>query len=341
MSMTDFIVLDATCSGDREAWLAIWNDSDHREPFAHPTYVALFAGDGRPLCAVSQSRALMLPFILRPIDPGSSELHDIISPYAYGGPFGASSDVRGLKSFWDELTHWASAHNVVSEFIRFSLHASNRGYPGEVRTGQDNVVRSLSPTIEDIWRDAEHKVRKNVQKAERCGVVVHRDDDTLLFDEFWNIYRSTMDRRDAAARYYFEREFFEAVHQMKGSFTYFHATLQGEVISSELVLSSARYAYSFLGGTRAEQFAVRPNDLLKYRIIQWAKESGREAFVLGGGYGCNDGIFRYKQSFAPQGGKPFFTGRRILNPAAYARLVDARAMTSTTVDSSFFPAYRA
>jgi hypothetical protein len=152
-----------------------------------------------------------------------------------------------------------------------------------------------------------------------------------------------MDRREANARYYFDRDFFRAIHAMGGSFTYFHALLQGQVISTELVLLSARRAYSFLGGTRAEHFSARPNDLLKYRVMAWSKDTGREAYVLGGGFGGNDGIFRYKQSFAPDGTVPFFTGRRVLDATAYAQLVDARshAGASRAADPSFFPAYRA
>jgi hypothetical protein len=338
--MSDFVVLDAACRQDREAWLAIWNRSAHREPFAHPAYVTLFAANGRALCAIGRAGALMVPFILRPID-GTDGLHDVISPYAYGGPFGSTADLACVERFWQDLTQWEAEHRVVSEFMRFSLDASIAGYPGQARSGQDNVVCSVRPTLDEIWRNVEHKVRKNVQKADRSGITVESDHGAQRFDDFWEIYRTTMDRRAAAAQYYFEREFFDTIHEMSGSFTYFHALLRGEVISSELVLLSSTRAYSFLGGTRADHFALRPNDCLKHRIICWTKESGREAYVLGGGYGCNDGIFRYKQSFAPNGTVPFFTGRRILNLSAYMQLVDARRVAAGVSDSGFFPAYRA
>ena len=38
--------------------------------------------------------------------------------------------------------------------------------------------------------------------------------------------------------------------------------------------------------------------------------------MLGGGYGADDGIFRYKRSFAPHGLVPFFVGRRVLAAGA-------------------------
>jgi hypothetical protein len=59
--------------------------------------------------------------------------------------------------------------------------------------------------------------------------------------------------------------------------------------------------------------------------------------VLGGGYGADDGIFRYKRSFAPRGLVPFFTGSRILEPELYDELT---ARVGNTRDGAFFPAYR-
>ena len=59
--------------------------------------------------------------------------------------------------------------------------------------------------------------------------------------------------------------------------------------------------------------------------------------MLGGGYGADDGIFRYKRSFAPHGLVPFFVGRRVLEPELYDELT---ARVGGAGEGAFFPAYR-
>nr|WP_240148372.1 GNAT family N-acetyltransferase [Diaminobutyricibacter tongyongensis] len=216
-------------------------------------------------------------------------------------------------------------------------------YPGTVEVRQDNVVCDLGLEPDALWMSFDQKVRKNVKKAQRSGVVVEVDTTGSRFDEFIAIYEATMDRRGADGGYYFQREFFEAIHrEMPGQFAYFHALLDGAVISTELVLLSQESGYSFLGGTLDHAFAVRPNDLLKYEVMRWLAESGRRWFVLGGGYEAGDGIFRYKRAFAPNGIRPFAVGMRIIDPDSYRRLVEHRqAEQAEPLRQGFFPEYRA
>lgn len=116
----------------------------------------------------------------------------------------------------------------------------------------------------------------------------------------------------------------------------------GRVIATELVLCSSKYAYSFLGGTMDEYFALRPNDFLKNEIIKWCYETGREKLVLGGGYHMDDGIYRYKRSFSSAPDMPFYTGRHVFNPNAYERMISERKKEDASFDmnASFFPLYR-
>lgn len=130
-------------------------------------------------------------------------------------------------------------------------------------------------------------------------------------------------------------------------FIYFHAVSDKKIISSELVLISADRVYSFLGGTDRNSFELRPNDLLKYEILLWAKRQGKSNFVLGGGYQPDDGIYNYKLAFAPKGSVPFFIGRRVLANDIYDRLVKNKIeqlpppKQELLQNSQYFPKYRA
>ena len=41
--------------------------------------------------------------------------------------------------------------------------------------------------------------------------------------------------------------------------------------------------YSFLGGTNESYFNMRPNELLKLKVLEWARENDYTFYVLGGG----------------------------------------------------------
>jgi hypothetical protein len=318
-------------------WLAHWEAWPAREAHAHPAYARLYEDDAsRAHCAAWRSSEgnVLYPFLLREIP--ETDARDTITPYGYGGAFvwGGSRDALAAR-FWPAYDAWASAERVVSEFVRFSLFEDELlPYPGEREQKLVNVVRTLAPDEVALWSDVEHKVRKNVKKARRSGVSVVFDETAERLDDFLGLYAHTLERRDAASRYAFPRAFFERIRdELRGSFVFAHALQEDRVVSSELALVSEHSVYSFLGGTHSDAFDLRPNDLLKYELILWSKRRDKRDFVLGGGFESDDGIFRYKRSFAPNGLVPFLVGRRVLDPARYAELAGG-------AESESFPAYR-
>lgn len=311
---------------DDPRWLERWSAWTEREVHAHPEYVRLFEEDGaRALCAVDDG--VLYPLLLRR-DPV-----DVVSPYGYGGAFRTGD--ADADAFWAAFDAWASERGAVSELVRLSLFPERLlAYPGEREQRLVNVVRDLTPSEEELWADYEHKVRKNVKKARRSGLVAEIDEAGARLDDFVRLYEHTLDRRGAAARYRFPRAFFERIRdRLAGHAVFAHVLHEGRVVSSELALLSATTAYSFLGGTDEAAYELRPNDLLKHELMLWAKAAGKHRFVLGGGHEPDDGIFRYKRSFAPGGLVPFEVGMRVLDPERYAELAGDR-------QTAFFPAYR-
>lgn len=356
--MLEFQIWDAADPHERKAWIDRWEQWPAREIFAHPDYVRLSAGPhDRAFCASASTGGshVLYPFLLRALggepycDISLRDCTDISTPYGYGGPFGwgAEWDCEPLCAFWRAFDTWTAKSRIVSEVVRLSLFSETLvEYTGNRRVISDNVVRVLM-SEGDMWRDFEYKVRKNVTKARASGVTVRIDEKGDRLDEFLAIYTGTMNRRNAGETYYFPREYFERIHaDLKGQFAYFHASVGGAVISTELVLVSADRIYSFLGGTDAAWFHVRPNDLLKVEIMNWARSAGKTEFVLGGGYARGDGIYRYKLSFAPKGSVPFSIGSRVLSADSYEQLVRARSEFAAAEgrewhpDPEYFPAYR-
>lgn len=351
-----FQILDAARPEDEKIWLRLWEAWPAREVFCHPAYCRLFSRESESvLCAADgdEDGAVLYPFLLRPIaaEPWSEAgeiWNDVSTPYGYGGPFCWNRACLAGERFWSEFEKWAERRKVAASFARLSLFEGEQlPFQGRVRVAYSNVVRSLNLDPEELWRDYAHKVRKNVKRARRSGLSVEIDEKGRRLGEFIDIYRDTMERRGAPSRYMFVPEFFERMAQeLTGQMILVHVLAGRRVVSTELALVSARRIYSFLGGTLADAFPMRPNDLLKHELIGWAKRDGKESFVLGGGFGGDDGIFRYKLSFAPGGRVDFRVGEKVHDPTQFRRLMARRRKWESkrgrrwSPSEDFFPPYR-
>ncbi|MFR8726450.1 MAG: lipid II:glycine glycyltransferase FemX [Dysosmobacter sp.] len=332
-----------------EAWDALVRGFSNYDVYYLSGYVKAFRlhGDGEPLLFYGEADGVRgINVVMKrdiAADPhfaGSlpaDTYFDFATPYGYGGwLLEGEGDPAPIFETYRE---WCKEHGIVSEFVRFSLFSSSRErYYGEVIPRTNNVVRALDRPMDEMLMDFEHKVRKNLKKAEASGLEIRIDTVGDDLTDFLRIYRATMDRNHAENEYYFSEEFYRQINTMNGHFAYFHVLYQGMVISTELVLMGTDTMYSYLGGTDEEYFAYRPNDFLKYHIIRWGFEHGYRQFVLGGGYGADDGIFRYKKSFAPEGIVRFYTGQAVFDSTGYDALC---ALRTDLPNSGFFPRYRA
>lgn len=262
--------------------------------------------------------------------------YDLITPYGYGGFWGHISNWETLNQTY---TEYCLANHYVCEFVRFELFADYYAhYNGETETRTHNIIRSLNMPLEEMWMDFKQKVRKNVKKANSYNLECIIENTNAHLEDFLQIYYSTMDRTDANNEYYFSRQFYEDLNEMRNNIMYFYAVFKGKIVSAELVIYGSDNCYSYLGGTDKEFFNVRPNDFLKFEIIKWAKGKGLKNFVLGGGYGADDGIYQYKLCLAPHGQKDFYIGRKIFDQASYDILVALRS--GEDLNDKYFPLYR-
>ena len=354
--MAEFKIFDANDPQDCLDWLQAWERFPDREVFAHPQFSMLFADSNlRNLCAWFRDEGgeALFPFGLRnlSLEPWAVRLPqawDLVTPYGYGGPFKIGEP--SAPAFWEVFSHWAKASGVVCGFLRRGLFPEQLiPLPEPELESSHNIVRTLSAPVETLFMNYEHKVRKNVNKARRNGLTCRPDPNWERLKDFLDIYRATMDRRNASGFYLFEDSFFEEIRrELPNNALLFHIyDAENRVISTELVLVSTRNIYSFLGGTLPEGFKVAANDLLKHTIIEWGHDQGKENFVLGGGFRPGDGIFLYKKAFASDGVIPFHVGKLIWDQASYQQLVDRRRTWEQTQGCTwepspgYFPAYRA
>lgn len=338
---------------ENEKWDAIVSSFAEHDVYYLSGYAKAFQfhGDGEPLLFYCEGEGVRGINVVMKRDIAhaphftdkleENTYFDFATPYGYGGWLIEGDGNRDL--LYNEYVQSCHAQSIVSEFMRFNLFSSTReDYYGQVSSRTNNIVRMLDKSQDEIVMDFEYKVRKNLKKAAASGLSMEMDLDGHRLPDFLDIYYSTMERNDAAAAYFFARRFFHQINTLSGNYAYFHVLLDEKVISTELVLMGNGTMYSYLGGTDSRYYPCRPNDFLKYEIIKWGLANGYKRFVLGGGYGADDGILRYKKSFAPDGIIPYWTGQAIFDQNIYDALCRLRSDTlgSDILDSSFFPAYR-
>lgn len=304
------------------------------------------------LCYKERDKVFLLPGYLNPI-PGFGNYVDFCSPYGYSGPIiSKNADDEFFKKSWLEAESYFKSVNTVSCFLRIGFESQMAGFPGEMYPTLKNIKGQIVSEYRQ-WLDFEHKVRKNVNKAIREGLkckIVHGTDlsDSELLD-FYTVYKDTMVRNNAQNSFFYSLETFKNFVDNSGALCLFCFVYdQNKAISVEMALISDNSIYSFLGGTLSDFFDKRPNDYLKYELINWCRINEIKYFVLGGGYGSEDGIFKYKKTFFPNDVVDFYTARWIIDDALYQHILTelkAKYEAENTVteefnEKDFFPEYR-
>jgi hypothetical protein len=296
---------------------------------------------------------IIMPGYLKPIviDDEKTDYYDFITPYGYTGPFfSENTNEIDVSEFWNNVDKWYLNNNVVTEFIRFNLFGNHLNYSGNAFLTMLNVKGKII-NEEEQWKEFDHKVRKNVNKAKRENLsseVFYIDitEDKVL--EFYEIYIQTMKRTGANESFLYPlAQFKRFLYNNKQHAAICTVYIDNVVVSSELLLVSKEAIYSFLGGTNEIYFDKRPNDYLKVEALNWARSIDKKYYVLGGGYGFEDGIFKYKKSFFPSDVVEYYTGRKIINLNIYNELIDKvnvfrdknGLIKLSLEDISFFPLY--
>lgn len=257
-----------------------------------------------------------------------TDLHDVTTPYGYGGPVGAT------EAFPTAYEVWCAERSIVSTFTRFHpLFENYRGAPG---------ASYASPTVGwpldgDLLAGMHGKHRNVVRKAQKAGVAV---DVTAAPDDlsvFAALYERTMERQGAAGYYFFPRKYWELLSALGGHLVRFDALCKGEVVASTLCLRGAQWLHYHLGATGDAARDLGASNLLLYTAAVWAQEQQLDEFHLGGGAGAKeDSLFAFKERFSPGGRREFWVGKAVHDEDAYRRL------SGGEIDlDGFFPAYRA
>jgi hypothetical protein len=299
---------------------------------------------------------VLMPFRIREIDfkIGDETYFDIISPYGYSGPlFDKNLSRAYLIKFWEFVDQWYESHNVVSEFVRFSLNHNYQFYSGKLIPTLSNVKGYIFPNEKEQWVGFKSKVRNNYRKAiaNNLRFEINQDCHSVKYiEKFYSVYLDTMKRIGANAEYFYSLNYFKnIIERNAANYAFAFVYKDDKLISVELIFILDKTIYSYLGGTLSEYFKVRPNDFLKIEVINWARSKGYEYYILGGGRKDDDNLYHYKKSYFPNDPDIlFYTGRKVINVEIYKALdklangnnTEVRPSRKPLSNRAYFPVYR-
>lgn len=288
------------------------------------------------LCLQEGEHALFLPLLEREI-PDAGGRKDLTSVYGYPGPLFRGM-WAGFAQLWHSALEWLREMNYVSLFSRCSTIFTEawQALPPEFHCASNIIVIDLTLPEEEQWRGYRRNHRDDVLRAIEAGVRVERSmRDT---GDFLRLYHATMDKVGAAADYYYDDSYIEAMMQARDFETRLYiCKLDSLVIAAGLFLYCGDTVQYHLCGSDSRYLRLGAAKLLIDAVRREASAEGYARFVLGGGSSDErDSLFHYKLGFS-KNVVGFHVIKSVLDPQTYAELSGIEGGIDT---SGYFPAYR-
>lgn len=181
-----------------------------------------------------------------------------------------SLEKRAIKSrVSDGFVFW-SGRNQVLESMGYTL---------------SNVVNAykvdLQKTAEELWKSIAHNKRRNVKKAQEQGAeVIQRKSYDDLFS-FYKMYEASSKRVGFDA---YSFDYFHAYLKVFGErdkVRVFLTVFDGQPVAGAFVVVHGDTAYALAAGSRKAVWYVRPNDLLHWKAMEWARGEGLSWYHMG------------------------------------------------------------
>jgi len=161
---------------------------------------------------------------------------------------------------------------------------------------RSHKVTMLLPLKSDpalMWSSLDRKVRNQVRKAEKSGLVTHTGGVELL-DDFYDVFARNM--RDLGTPVYGRSLFAEMLRAFPTDAKMHVVRLAGRTIAGALSYAYGNVVEVPSASSLREHRSLCPNHLLYWHIIQEAIAAGRTVFDFGRST-PNDGTYNFKEQW--------------------------------------------
>ena len=292
-------------------------------------------GDGR-MCSLrilTPDGALVAPVLVRRIE--GSDLSDAISPYGYPGmvpelvPPGDGTEVPEISGKMDPASIDFSSTGLVSAFIRHRLNFE----PSLAGASPRNVCLISDPSIKRKSRPSDRRqIRRNLEAGYEVQIVPGPESSPAERSGFFTAYTETMERTEAAGRYFFPTGYFDTILGADETWLVIARAGDGGIAAASIATISDGLMHYYLSGTASQYLRDASMKNVLESMIEFAAERGL-GLNLGGGITPGDPLEEFKRGFANRE-EQWFTSELVCDLAAYDSLSSGDA-------GGYFPAYRA
>lgn len=334
---------------NRREWFEDLSNMEIGDVFFSPDYLKSNEPilDGSVECFVFKDgdSTVLYPYIRRKI-PGTDRF-DITSAYGYGGAI-ARGEKTGFAKFNDLFCEYCRDNGIVTEFIRFHPVFENHAFMESYLDGlYKSSVVALDYTRGDfsLTGSVKKEALKKIRRASNRGVSVIEDTEWKYYLQFMDLYHKDMSEKSASSFYFFDKKFFYLLKElMSGRSKIFIAFCNGKMIGGHFVLYGKDYSYNYLSCSNRQYLSSGVNDLLQYKVLEWALDKKIKKHVLGGGRNNEDSLFHFKSKFS-RDRMSFYVGQRIHLAKEYRQLCEQKVFKQNLDEKEFysrkwFPLYR-
>src|ERR1043166_7608790 len=299
-----------------------------------PQYHALAdtRSEGKPNLFVfpEWAYAIALPLLLRKIKR-TGGLRDATSVYGYAGPVCSHTDVPEavINNFQAALTQQLREMQIVNVFSRLHPLLTQRSLLAGLGEFRESRTVSIDLMAEPAAQRSKFRkaFKEGITRLRRQGLTVVHDREGRYLADFARIYHETMERVEAADRYYFSLEYLEKFWNALGSRVHLFMCLdKGRPVCGGLFTACHGIVQYHLGGTLNDALKTSPMKLLVDEVRLWGTSQGMRCLHLGGGLSPspNDSLLHYKMGFSDRT-HDFATWRWVIDAEAYDRLCAEKA----------------
>lgn len=154
---------------------------------------------------------------------------------------------------------------------------------GYKESGWNNFIIDLNKPVEEIWEGMSKSNKRNVKKAMKSGILIEEITEKKYIPIFYDLLVENYTKRRHPLE---DISNFEATFDFlvpKGLAKFYLAKYKDEYIAGRLILLYKGLVYDWYAGSSDNGFALKPNDLLIWHILNWGAENGYHTFDFGGG----------------------------------------------------------
>jgi CelD/BcsL family acetyltransferase involved in cellulose biosynthesis len=160
---------------------------------------------------------------------------------------------------------------------------------------------NLQPDLDVLWQNLHGAARRAIKKAERSGVIIRMAEDETELRAFFELHLQVRKHkyRLLAQPYQMFESIWKHFMATQDGFLLL-ATYQGQIVAGIVFLAWKDTLYYKFNASALDSLAPRPNDLMMWEAIQYARARGYVHLDFGLSDWDQEGLVRYKQKFASE-----------------------------------------